>query len=625
MAYELQFPARIKKRIESGRIIEQKIWSFIRELNSFDEEHLDAPALIDGCREYTYRQMFRKWDEYAEVFSALNITGKNSSRAGLLPDYSSGAVFSLYALNMTGVSVSVIHYMDLLDTERWDRMIEKEGITDLVLCDRHLTPELLARVAGTKERCGLRNIIVLHDAGTNRFEPRGAGARSGARYGKLKQVKGVLFMKDLLRQYEAYPVVQARKTSRNDAVILHTSGTTNGIHKPVPLSDRGFNESAARLLRSESLQSFEKPVATVLLLDMTASFSILDMLHHPFAFGGSVLIVPDGGLNPKMPFYIAENKITVLFAGSAFLDILSRLRVRIDLSNLEQVYVGGTYTSADVKKRCNAYLKKNGSKARISIGYGATETGSSCILAPPDRDDDAIGYPLPGVRVKIFNEAEEKYYDLEDGPGTGVLLISSPSVSSGAFNGTTFFELEEIDGEKYYNTYDLVTVHEDGSMSCVGRMNKFFVNNEGVRFDAGLVETAVGAEPKIVRCALAPVYEKYMHDTVPVLYVQTSEKGLRETEAVRNALCNVFIRDNKIAETNLPGQCVITDQIPLNEAGKVDVTRILKGEGQGQKYSIRQVKRGGRVVGLRLKPAIEGINAFDNVPDELRYEGNLAK
>ena len=38
-------------------------------------------------------------------------------------------------------------------------------------------------------------------------------------------------------------------------------------------------------------------------------------------------------------------------------------------------------------------------------------------------------------------------------------------------------------------------------------MNKYFVNNEGVKFDAGLVETALSESPGIKKCALAPVYD----------------------------------------------------------------------------------------------------------------------
>ena len=38
-------------------------------------------------------------------------------------------------------------------------------------------------------------------------------------------------------------------------------------------------------------------------------------------------------------------------------------------------------------------------------------------------------------------------------------------------------------------------------MTCIGRSNQFFVNNAGVRFDAGLVENAISAQPGIANLA----------------------------------------------------------------------------------------------------------------------------
>ena len=630
MAYELKFPNKIQKRIDDNKIIEQKIWSFIEELNSFDDEHLDAVAIYDGYRKYTYRQMFRKWNQYAEVFSALEITGENGSRVGLLPDFASEPLFALYALNMTGASVSLIHCLDLMDVKRWDKMIEKEGITDLVVCDTKITPGLLKRVIDSKEELGIRNIIVLHNTGKNKFDLPGMQMKNRENYRQLKKLKGILFMNELLEKYEAFPITLGSKHSRDDAVIMHTSGTTNGVHKPVPLSDRGFNEAVARLMRSDKFKMFCKRVVCLQAMEITSAYALIDMVHLPFAFGGGVIIIPFGSFNPVSLSLIKEYDVNIFFSAPPELDRLIKLPFKPDLSSIEFVFVGGSYASIEQKERFNKYLKKCGSKARISIGYGATETGGAVILSSSESDDDSMGVPLPGVKVKIFDEIEEKYYNLEDGSRTGGLLISSPSVSSGKLNEIEFFGLEDIDGEKYYNTYDLVTVNENGTLKSIGRMNKFFVNNEGIRFDAGLIETAISSEPGISSCGLAPIYDKMLHDTVPVLYVQTSVKGNQKEEVVKKALEKVFITDRKIEETNLPAQCVITKNIPYNAGGKVDIYRIKQGEGNGQRYDIIPVRRFGKTVAVRLRALSEELvdRTPDNmgaVPDELRYDLNLVR
>jgi hypothetical protein len=193
-------------------------------------------------------------------------------------------------------------------------------------------------------------------------------------------------------------------------------------------------------------------------------------------------------------------------------------------------------------------------------------------------------------------------------------------LSCGRIDSQVFFQLDEIDGEPYLNTYDLVTVNEDGSMTCIGRMNKYFVNNEGIRFDAGLVENAVSAQPGIESCGLAPEYDKMIHDTFPVLYVQTTGRtGAYAIQTVRQALYNVFIRDNKISETNLPGQCVLTDRIPYTATGKVDVYSILKGETKGIRYKITPIRQQGRLVDIQLNPAhFDAIGMWAGLPEELQ-------
>ena len=131
-------------------------------------------------------------------------------------------------------------------------------------------------------------------------------------------------------------------------------------------------------------------------------------------------------------------------------------------------------------------------------------------------------------------------------------MISTPSLSCGKLEDTVFFELTDIDGEPYLDTHDLVDVNEDGSISYVGRTNKYFINDEGARFDAGIVETAVMDQPDIESCGLAPAYDKITHDTVPVLYVQTAGGIKNKERAVRNALNKVFIQDGRIKDSNLP-------------------------------------------------------------------------
>jgi acyl-coenzyme A synthetase/AMP-(fatty) acid ligase len=239
------------------------------------------------------------------------------------------------------------------------------------------------------------------------------------------------------------------------------------------------------------------------------------------------------------------------------------------------------------------------------------------MLSEPDREDDSMGRPLQGVSVKLYDEDEGEFHDLSEGARRGVLFISSPSVSSGRIGRKHFFSLEETGGGRYLNTYDLVDAGDDGYLRYAGRMNKYFVNNEGIRFDAGLIETALSAQPGIESCCITPGYDKSMHDTIPVLDLSVTDKGSDAVSIVEEALIKVFIDDGAIKDTNLPGQCLIADSLPVNEAGKADARKIRDGKIKGRLYRIRPERGDGILTDIELVPFRDAPGFRSGLPDEL--------
>ena len=585
----------INERIENGEIIGQKSWKFIKELNSYSTERLDSVALSDGRREYTYDQMFRKWDRYARVFSALDITGKNQSRVMMKGTPSVEIISALYALNMTGVSVSLIRDQ-ADDMTKLKDLAGKENITDLILPDYGLNRKQLRRIVKEKDALGIRNIIVMHIPLVGPTGGRRAERESRERYSELKKITGLLFMADLLKEHKEAPIYLSEKC-RDDAFIIHTSGTTTGKRKSVPVSDQGLNETARRMLADPQFAELRNKATSCLFMSLSIAYALFDMLNLPLSFGGRVNLIPNAEIKDEL--LIAKGlmhfKPNIVFTLPPFLERLSDMRLRPDLSFLELCFVGGGYVSPESKKIFDNFLKECGAKAATTIGYGNSEAGAAVILSNPDRKDDSIGYPLPGVKVRLFDEEKEVFLDPAKGPCRGVLHICSPSISCGRLDDKVLFELTEIDGEEYLNTYDLVEVREDGAYYFVGRMNKFFINNSGVRFDTGLVERAMTAQPGITGCGIAPRFSRVIRDTVPAMYVQTSKKGARARETVRNALKAAYIKEDLFKDTYLPFEVTITDKIPYNDGGKVDIHQITIGGVKGRKYGVVPVTEDGEL------------------------------
>ena len=590
-------------RINRGTIVDQKAWKFVRELNSYSEDRLNAAALIDGRREYTYRQLFRCWDRYAEVFAAVGISEKNGSRVGMTGNISAECIIAFYALNMLGVSVSMIPIEDTYDDECWCDAMRKEGITDIIMADACAWPGLLRKLSVYREELGIRNVIALP---TNVDGPYAAPVeRLQARLYEriLSACADVVSMDSLMDRYETTPFTASSKRNDEAAVITHTSGTTKGIHKPIPLSDLALNSAALSLMRHELFRQLADGGITAMTKEMTAAYGMVDMVHAPLALGITNVIVPLGAYNLKFDKAVKDHRVNMLMTNAQhFEEWMKCTPDGLDLSSLRFVTLGGAYVSPDTLNRINSFIKKHGGCVKAVSGYGLSEAGGACIIPDPlGETADTIGKPLPGVEVRIYDEYDGNFYTLDDGPRTGGLYISSDSISSGRIGDTVFFEPEKIEGRPYICTYDLVSTPGDGTLTYAGRMNRFFANSEGVEFSAGVIETAVSKQEGIEACAIVPKYDKKVSDTIPVLYIQTNGTGARARRIVRNALLQTFGDQEGFDPGQLPKECVITDNIPYNATGKVDVNLITKGYVDGKAYTVEGLCRDGKLTGIEFR------------------------
>ena len=71
-------------------------------------------------------------------------------------------------------------------------------------------------------------------------------------------------------------------------------------------------------------------------------------------------------------------------------------------------------------------------------GYGISEVGGACCLSTPDIDDEAIGYLLPGIDIKLYDEENDRFLSKEDAPCQGVMYLSSPAMSTPVLDGSNF-------------------------------------------------------------------------------------------------------------------------------------------------------------------------------------------
>lgn len=597
---------KVDNRMKDKTISKQKMWKLVEETNSISDARINNIAIIDGVRSYTYRQMFREWRRFAETFTALGINGKNHSRVAITSAIATEVIFSTYALNMVGASVSVVYQIDTMLPERFREMIRTEHITDLILVDYCIIPSFLKNLMNDKEELGLRNIIVVHSEVTGPCTSKAMRESANWISNEIRKIPGVVFLRDMLLKYETTPFTPSRSLDAESAIIFHTSGTTKGIHKPIPMSDQAMNEAAMRFVGIPLVEKLVGKAKVLISVDPANSYGMVNQIHLPLALGCTLVIVPMGANTLSFCRAITYYKADVVFASSTYLEVWNGAaavgNVDVDFSSVQCLIVGGSYLSNDNRKRYNDFLAANGATIKLTNGYGLSEAGGACILTDPETKDDEIGFPLPGVDVMVYDTEDKQFHTLSDGPRSGVMYIHSTSLSSGKIDGETFFAPEIIDGKPYMCTYDQVQVNENGSLTYLGRMDRYYINNEGVRFDAGLVETLMTKQEGIKECAVVPLYDKMLHDTQPGLVIALSDPGAAPDQVVKEAMVREFIQEDHIQDTNLPVMCTVVPALPHNATGKIDVHGLTSGEIMGMHFTVTPIRVEDKLVDIQLTP-----------------------
>lgn len=347
--------------------------------------------------------------------------------------------------------------------------------------------------------------------------------------------------------------------------MLTTSGST-GLPKVVPLSSGAvgrFTEWAADTF------GIATGVAVLNYAPLNFDLCMLDV-WTTLAYGGTVVLVdPDRGASAGyLRDLVADHAVSVVQGVPMLFQLLAEATAESGpLDTPEHVIFAGDSMPA----RVLAGVSTTFSKARWYNNYGCTETNNS-FLHEVDQDRPLrtplpIGRPLAGVRWLIIGQDGRAL----TGPGQGELLVNTPFQSAGYVNAPkakTFAPHPDgAPGLVYYRTGDVVTLHEDGALSVIGRTD-YLVKVRGFQVSTQSVEQILLDHPAVAEAAVIalpdPVAGHRLH------------ARLRLTDAGSvNSLSLRLHCSERTVRAAIPSVIeMVTDPLPRTSTGKVDRNRI---------------------------------------------------
>jgi len=237
------------------------------------------------------------------------------------------------------------------------------------------------------------------------------------------------------------------------AMVLYTSGST-GRPKGVPLSHDG-QLWAVRSRVGDGGHQRQRILVAAPLFHMNA----IGISKVAIAAGATIVLMPQFNAR-KYVEAIGRFKITSLTSVPTMLALALREHealAQTDLSSIETVRTG----SAPITQSLVDEIKRVFPKAPILIGYGTTESGPIAFGARPglDKPDLALGWPLPGVEVRLIGpdgmEATE-----------GELWIRTPANMAGYLNLPEKTR-QVLNSDRWYKTGDVFRREDGGAYTFV--------------------------------------------------------------------------------------------------------------------------------------------------------------
>ncbi len=186
--------------------------------------------------------------------------------------------------------------------------------------------------------------------------------------------------------------------------------------------------------------------------------------------------------------------------------------------------------------------------------YGMSETIMN--ISNPyegERRAGTVGFPLPGVSVRLLNTELQPVKDGE----TGELYLRGPNVFAGYWRREDATREAFVDG--YFRTGDLAVRSPDGYYTLSGRKSDLIISG-GFNIYPREIEEFLQEQVEIAEAAVVAQADR-VRGEVPVAYlVMTTEIDMAAIEA----RCR-----EKLASFKIPRAFIPVDKLPRNAMGKI--------------------------------------------------------
>ncbi len=392
----------------------------------------------------------------------------------------------------------------------------------------------------------LNNIVVVGGTGSNSFE-------------------ALLSEPQWEKDADAASILTRHRPSPDDVTqIIYTSGTTGepkGVMHTANTVRANIIPYAKRLqLDAEDIVLMASPMAH--------QTGFMYGLIMPIGLKASAVIL-DVWEPAKAIDLIRSEQCTFTMASTPFLTDLAKTVADTGNSvpTLKTFLCAGAPIPPPLVEQASAVLG-----TKIVSAWGMTENGAVTLIKLGDPDERSFatdGVPLPGVELKVVDEAGEP---LPAGTA-GKLLVRSASNFGGYLKRP---HLNGTDSEGWFDTGDLARLDSQGYVRITGRSKDVIIRG-GENIPVVEIEALLYRHPAIAQAAVVAYPDERMGERACAVVVLKPDQTLDLSTLVD------YMKAQKIAMQYIPEKLILRESMPSTPSGKI------------QKFKLREMLLGGSI------------------------------
>ncbi len=334
------------------------------------------------------------------------------------------------------------------------------------------------------------------------------------------------------------------------AAILYTSGTT-GRSKGAMLTHHNLLSNAQVL---KDYWGWQPNDVLIHALPIFHVHGLFVALHGALLNGSKTIWLSK--FDPKLVIQKMSEATVFMGVPTLYVRMLAEPALTRETANHMRLFLAGS--APLLLETFNSWQERTGHTILERYGMSETTMLTSNPYSPKDgeRRGGTVGYPLPGVQLRVQDDAGNNVTVGE----IGGIQVKGPNIFKGYWRmpeKTT----EEFTADGYFKTGDVGKIDKRGYVTIVGRSKDLIISG-GYNVYPAEIESTINDMPGVAESAVIGVpHPDFGEVGVAVLILKP-----HATITPENVIADLKA---KLANFKIPKRCFVLQELPRNTMGKV--------------------------------------------------------